>query len=98
VGEIKLTGDPNLAGWSQHGDPVYAKIKVWEPASGVPQRGTILFSSGGNGDKFMSDETQDQGEHNVAKMMADLSWMGFRVIDRAWCKAGRRRTRRVNRS
>ncbi len=59
-------------------NPIQVQIRIIEPNAGVPQRGTVVFSSGGSGTGFYSDRTE------ARTLFSELTAMGFRVVDRAW--------------
>lgn len=58
--------------------PIQVRVRVTEPASGVPFRGTVVLGSGGSGASFYAGE---EGGQILAK---DISAMGFRIVDRSW--------------
>lgn len=58
-------------------DSIRVQVRITPPTSGVPERGTVVFSSGASGTGFYGDQ-------DATLLMQDLVAMGFRVVDRAW--------------
>jgi hypothetical protein len=65
---------------------IKAELRVLEPTSSYPLRGTVLFTKGDDGNEFLSDEVSGGTPNTfcVAKMMNELAEIGFRVIDARW--------------
>ena len=58
--------------------PIQVSVRITEPSTGIPFRGTVVMGSGGAGGGFYAGE---EGGRILAK---DVAAMGFRVVDRAW--------------
>lgn len=58
--------------------PVRVSLRVAPPATGVPVRGTVIFSSGGGGTGFYGSTS------GGISLFQSLAAMGFQVVDRAW--------------
>ncbi len=58
--------------------PLQVQLRVIPPASGVTERGTVVFGSGASGTGFYPNGDQ---------LFPMLTSMGFRVVDRAWLGA-----------
>ena len=59
-------------------DPLVVQLRVTEPDSGVPLRGTVMVGSGGDGGGFYSSQA------GAAELFESLAALGFRLVDRAW--------------
>ena len=57
---------------------ISAAIRISEPGSGVPFRGTVVIGSGGAGNSFYA------GDPGGQILVKDIAAMGFRVVDRSW--------------
>jgi hypothetical protein len=58
--------------------PIEVRIRITEPAAGVPFRGTVVMGSGGNGSGFYA------GQPGGQILVKEVAAMGFRVVDRDW--------------
>ncbi|MAG57716.1 MAG: hypothetical protein CMJ83_15625 [Planctomycetes bacterium] len=65
---ISCTGIPDID----------VRVRVTNPAAGVPMRGTVLMGVGGGGVGFYGDRV------GGAPLQMDLLAAGFRVVDRSW--------------
>jgi hypothetical protein len=55
-----------------------AQVRVTPPADGIPPRGTVVFGTGGAGINFYA------GAPDVPELVASLTALGFRIVDRVW--------------
>lgn len=58
--------------------PIQVRVRITEPASGVPFRGTVVMGSGGSGAGFYA------GQEGGLILAREIAAMGFRVVDRDW--------------
>jgi hypothetical protein len=58
--------------------PIDVRLRITEPAAGVPFRGTVVVGSGGSGSGFYAGQAGGQ------ILVKEVAAMGFRVVDRDW--------------
>ncbi|MGA2298511.1 MAG: T9SS type A sorting domain-containing protein [FCB group bacterium] len=58
--------------------PMQVELRITPPDAGVAERGTVVFSSGGNGVGFYGSAV------GPLTLFKELTAMGFRIIDRSW--------------
>ena len=57
---------------------IEVQLRITEPASGKPLRGTVVMGSGAGGNSFYGGQVPAQ------PLVKDIAAMGFLVVDRAW--------------
>lgn len=62
--------------------PLVVSLRVTEPDSGVPLRGTVVFGTGGSGVGFYGAQEDGQA------LFTELAGLGFRIVDRSWANPG----------